>query len=286
MEIYACNYADDKYKSQQKLNTKTALSIGKVKKVFVYGPEDLDLSFRKKHKKILSYRRGGGLWLWKPYIILKTLETIRDDDWLFYADSGSIYVNEVSKLVNAVSTTTSSDVFCFEIPLKNRQFCKRETFERLSMYDENQNQILSGFILLRNSTESRNFIKEWLEIMTDEISLSPNHFTEVREFDDFIAHREDQSLLSLLCYKKKLMVYRDPSDYGDRPYMLARSPFIYAPRKYSNSTYPKIVISNRYHNPLKYYWREKLLTMLHFVCPSMMEKIVLRMRKVNKVEKQ
>lgn len=48
---------------------------------------DLDPSFCKENSKILSVQRGGGLWLFKPYIILKMLLSMQDGDILCYCDS-------------------------------------------------------------------------------------------------------------------------------------------------------------------------------------------------------
>ncbi len=41
--------------------------------IISYGDKDLDLEFREKHKSLLSFNRGYGYWIWKPYLILKTL---------------------------------------------------------------------------------------------------------------------------------------------------------------------------------------------------------------------
>ena len=48
--VYVVNYANDKYKSVQKLNTKTAYKFG-ADKVLSFGPENIEKSFYKKHKK-------------------------------------------------------------------------------------------------------------------------------------------------------------------------------------------------------------------------------------------
>ena len=37
---------------------------------------------------ILANKRGYGYWLWKPYLIMKTLEQMNDNDILVYADCG------------------------------------------------------------------------------------------------------------------------------------------------------------------------------------------------------
>ena len=41
-----------------------------------YSFKDLDDDFVAKNKELLSKPRGAGYWVWKPYIILKTLKMI------------------------------------------------------------------------------------------------------------------------------------------------------------------------------------------------------------------
>ena len=39
-------------------------------------------------KEVYEQRRGGGYWLWKPYVVLKHLRALRDGDVLVYSDAG------------------------------------------------------------------------------------------------------------------------------------------------------------------------------------------------------
>ena len=60
----------------------------------------LSEKFRHTHFAILTKRRGGGYWLWKPYIILKTLiERMSDDDLFMYQDADSYLVNDAGPLL-------------------------------------------------------------------------------------------------------------------------------------------------------------------------------------------
>jgi hypothetical protein len=86
--IAAINYANEKYRKQQRLNSKTARWFGKVDKVYSFSPEDIDSDFREANKDILSHPRGNALWLWKPYFINKVMRELNDGDVICYADSG------------------------------------------------------------------------------------------------------------------------------------------------------------------------------------------------------
>lgn len=49
-----------------------------------------DIEFWSRHKDFIeNNKRGYGYWIWKPYIIKKTMEKMKDGDFLLYLDNGS-----------------------------------------------------------------------------------------------------------------------------------------------------------------------------------------------------
>lgn len=261
--IYVVNYSDHNFEKSRKFSTKTAYRIGKADLVLEYGPKDIDCDFFEKNKNIFSYKRGAGLWLWKPYIIKKALSKINKGDYLFYSDAGTIYVNRIQYLVDSMEKN-NQNIMLFETPLLAKQFTKKETFYLMDYLVYDANQILATYLLVKKNDVSESFISQWLKYCCDERILSPQYFVpQIKEFDDFIAHREDQSVLSILARKHNLPVFRDPSDYGIRPWQFAAKDRIYAPKKYPNSNYPKIILSNRRENPIIYFYKERIKTILN-----------------------
>ena len=59
-------------------------------------------------KKVFTAKRGGGYWMWKPYIIYKNLLLLNNNDILVYSDSGSTIPNnkytikKLNKYINIV----------------------------------------------------------------------------------------------------------------------------------------------------------------------------------------
>jgi len=269
--LAALNFADDKFEFNRQYNSKTAIKIGQADIVLEYKPSDIDESFRTKNKNIFAYNRGHGLWLWKPYFILKALDQLDINDYLFYCDSGSFYVNKIKYLTDILDGHGQS-IMGFELPLLERQFTKKETFVLMKQKDHSRNQILGSFILLKKNDFTVDFVNEWLEYLCDERIISPNHFCkEIAEFSDFRSHREDQSVFSILYHKYGLTPFRDPSQYGDRPfeymwipkYKHEKKPWIYNPHKFENSKYPRILISNRINEPQKFKKKEFTKNILH-----------------------
>lgn len=268
--IIAINYADDNYKLQQEYNTQTAWKKGKVDCVIEYHPKDIDSAFLDKNKHIFAYKRGAGLWLWKPYIILKTLQQMNDGDYLFYCDSGAYYTKPIRKLVSVLERD-GIEIMPFELPLLECQWTKRETFVEMGCDNNQTNQILATFLLLKKSPLAMKIVNEWLYYSQNEICISPKLFTDIKNPNDFIAHREDQSIFSLLCRKNGIIPYREPSQYGDRPYIYAWTPrsgmkeYSLHYRKYPRSTYPRIVVSVRKSNPKEYRWKNFIKDIFDYV---------------------
>lgn len=268
-KIFAINYCDENYEKQRSYNSKTAYLKGQADEVIEYSIKDIDSNFCIKNKSIFSMKRGAGLWLWKPYIILKTLNRMSENDYLFYCDAGAIYVNSLVKLVKVLETF-KVDIMPFELPLISRQWTKKETFTAMEYNSSEENQILGGYILMKNTNYTRSIISEWLFHMQDLRCISPKQITSEVNYSDFIAHREDQSVFSILCRKHGIMPFRDPSQYGDRPweyawresYIGVWDKFTLREKKYKNSSYPKILISNRKADPIRYQKRDAIISFL------------------------
>lgn len=248
--LYVVNFADEKYRDKQILNTKSAYEKGKADKVFEYSPKDLT-ELKLKFPAHFNVKRGYGLWFWKPYVILKALERIAEEDYLFYCDSGSIFIDDIHKLIPDMQKS-EKDIMVYELPLLNKCFTKEETFHLLNCNDHSGNQILATFILLKKSYKSISYMNEWFNTMTDIRVLDPKiYIPEIKNPKYFIAHREDQSILTLLCKKWRVKAHRDPSDLGAFPWAYLRAGG-YHRRKYPNSHYPAILLCVRKNDPTEY----------------------------------
>lgn len=260
--LYVVNYANgEPYETYRKVNSKTAKWFGKADKVIEYSFKDISHDFIDAHKNIFAYKRGAGLWLWKPYLIFKALEGINDGDLLMYLDAGTTVIGDLHYLVRHIDEH-GLDIFLMGQPLLSRQFTKRECYVKMGLEDHGENQVVGLLLLIRKSIASQRFIEEWLHLCEDEELLSPKVFhPEIEEFPDLFAHREDQSILNLLRIKYDLPIFRDCSDYGEMPYMNACKEYVYNPMSHNDCNYPTLVLCNRKINPLVYlikYYTKKI----------------------------
>ena len=194
MQKVLINYATREFKISQKLNSLTGLHIGGFDRVINYGPKNISKVFRKKNAEIFNCKRGGGYWIWKPYIILKTLKKLKYGDIIFYCDSGTLFVDDVNPLIDLALNI--QDIVCFNVGFQEKNYTKRD-----------------AFILMDCDTNlSVNFFKDFLNFSLDKRIISDDDNVLGHEnYAGFIENRHDQSIFSLLTKKYKFKCFRDPS---------------------------------------------------------------------------
>lgn len=214
--ILAINYADEKWKPAQKYNSKCALKYG-ADEVTEYGPELLDKDFKEANKELLSFKRGGGYWVWKPYIILDALNRLEDGDYLFYSDSGLALIKPLSNFLEPLKKS-GQNVMCFSTIYPEKYWSKRDAFTLMGCDAAeyyNTLQIMSGISLFKKSIETIALVKEWLYYAQDIRIVTDNPNVMGKEnYEGFIENRHDQTVWSLLCKRHHILPFRDPSEYG------------------------------------------------------------------------
>lgn len=198
--LWLVSYADgdDVHFSNQRTLAVSSLS-NCVDFIKNYNKKHLDKAFIDKNRSILEQKRGAGYWLWKPYIILRTLNEVPENDIVVYVDSGVIIKEKLDGLASLLS---DEDIIIFENVHSNRKYIKRGLLKIMNMDNENVRnsmQLQAGYIVIRNTEFSREFIKKWLEVSTNEKAITDS--PSIDEHDDFVDHRYDQAILSLLYLK-------------------------------------------------------------------------------------
>jgi len=231
------NYADSNFIKEQKKNSRSGGKVGKFRKVISYGPKDIDEYFYSKNKSILSEKRGGGYWLWKPYFIQKQLRELNIGEYLLYCDSGSYFIRDIENLVKSLEAS-GQDIMPFDTTFKEQDWTKRDAFLLLECdkpYFAESNQRGATFMLFKKSKASTEFVDEWLSLAQDERLITDIDNTLGRNnYVGFKEHRHDQSIYSLLTKKKKLQAFRNPGQQGND-----------LKTQYPNSKYDQIIEHTR-----------------------------------------
>ena len=269
--ITLVNFADKNFRRKQKWNTLSGKLLGGFNQVLEFKPEDLDNDFLQKNKKSLKYKdKGFGNYFWKPYIINKALKKVKEGDYLMYADSGSVFLKSITPLIKHTNNV-GKKIMCFQLPLIEQQWTKRDAFLLMnsdSQYFTNSCQIMGGFILIKKCKKSIEFLNNFQKLSLDSRILSDDsNILGEENYPEFIEHRHDQSILSLLSKNNKnVLITGDLSDYGYFPYKYIEN----TKRLYdsdclniNNNIFKGTLICNRSIHPfiylIKYYIRRLFL---------------------------
>jgi hypothetical protein len=204
-KIVAISYGNDAFKRQLEFNRKSALEIAKVDEYYGYGPEDIDREFKEKNSYILSKGRGNGYWLWKPYFIVKTFKKhLKDGDYLIYSDAGTFYTERAQLLVDFLNKR-KVEMYLHRLPHLEKKYTKRDAFILMGVdlpFFSETGQFNAAFQIYRKSKFTEIFLDEYLYYAQDKRIITDDANTlGLPNYDGFIDHRHDQSILSLLTKK-------------------------------------------------------------------------------------
>lgn len=258
-------YADDVYAHAQKWNIKFAKWFGGCDEVYAYNRDMLPEEFKKQHERILSFKRGGGYWIWKSYIVEESLKKLAYGDFLFYSDSGVLLIKNLKKLIK-VMEADGQDVMTFEVcGHTDATWTKRDVFVAMDCDSEeyySTTQRMSTCVLIKKTKETEQFCAEWVKYsQTGSIITDEPNTCGLPNYESFRENRHDQSILSLLSKKWGYKAYRDPSQWGSyQKIMYKNNTFVNAGEyeTYERSKYPTMTIHHRYkvinlHNILAHY---------------------------------
>jgi hypothetical protein len=223
----AQKYIDTAYRLNNEL-----LQTKVFNEIIIYTDTNLkqDIDFWKIHGSFIDNNiRGYGYWLWKPYLIMKTMEQMNDNDILIYLDAGSEIVNNEKtheQIMSFVNKCNENDILYTLTGHDEKTYTKMDLIEYMKMNnDQIKNSIenQAGLIIIKKNTKMTDFIKEWYStcihnnyhLLDDSVSIIPND-------SSFIDHRHDQSIFSLLTKTNKHNVNNDKNKIDPYPFLFSR----------------------------------------------------------------
>eukprot|EP00811_Abedinium_folium_P032760 NODE_577_length_2915_cov_4.166069.p1 GENE.NODE_577_length_2915_cov_4.166069~~NODE_577_length_2915_cov_4.166069.p1 ORF type:complete len:875 (-),score=279.23 NODE_577_length_2915_cov_4.166069:181-2805(-) len=203
LQFVAVSYADGCCANALELNRQKALTHGAAR-AFAYSRADLDPAWLARNEALLSNRKGAGLWLWKPYVILKAL---RDDSvpWhhgvVVWVDAGNFLYANPRRL--AESTLHASDVAaprlkcCLEDEWTHPTSLR--ALDGMGYEIAQRPQLGAYFVLLRKTPKAIGFVLEWLMHAEERLKLWPEQQrSDPAEPPTYERHMADQSVFSVL----------------------------------------------------------------------------------------
>ena len=79
----------------------------------------------EENPHIMQQRRGAGYWLWKPYILLDTMDHVDPGTTIVYSDAGQRYIADPAPLI---ALSERQDVVLFHQDYLQSDWTKRDCF--------------------------------------------------------------------------------------------------------------------------------------------------------------
>jgi hypothetical protein len=202
--------------------------------------------FAKHQGFIKANRRGFGYWIWKPEVIRLKLHQVPPDDLVLYLDAGcQINPKGISRFNRYIELAKRSGMLCFYLNGSNYtigQWTKANLLRHfeIKLGDPilSMPQVEAGVSFYKHSKSTLNLVKLWSDILC----LENHHFVDdspsrAVESQQFIEHRHDQSVFSLIHY-----MYRWGTSIRNENYF---------PIYWKNNIHPKNfpIAATRYINP-------------------------------------
>jgi hypothetical protein len=175
-----------------------------------YTDKDLkeDPQFWEKHKDFIeNNKRGYGYWIWKPYIIMKVLDQMNENDILMYIDGGCEVMNggdAKEKIIELAVQCTKHNIIYTSTNEVEKKWTKTDLFKKLNLNEDakESTQNAATIVIIKNTEVTRNFVRDWYELCCNYnyIDDSPS----ILENDpSFVENRHDQSVFSSLLKSEK-----------------------------------------------------------------------------------
>ena len=173
-------------------------------------------NFFEKNKHLKETSRGFFWYIWKPWILLRSLLMIEENDVIIYLDAGTeISIIGAKNLEYLTLQAKNYGSIFFQIPQLINDFTKKECldFFDTKKYNLTANNVAAGIIFLRNDKETRKLLANWCK-------LTIHKNGELFKDHGDLNHRHDQSVLSIIIQNYNVQILNYPIWFHPEKYFL------------------------------------------------------------------
>lgn len=228
-KVTLVNYADDRFghkgavfRCAQQAMSESAFGHG-VDEVVSWNWEMLSgTDFYREHKEYLDrpYHLNG--FAFKPYLVSRVLNDLREGDILIYYDSGEgshVFDTSVAPLVEMC--VKNGGTLIHEWGETNQKWCKRDCFVFMGLDDPRYHRataMQATWFVLQKTEFTAQLAAEYLKFTLDErvASYENRRSCGLPDLPGFVENRGDQSVLSLLAHKYHLKTFRGAGGQANR----------------------------------------------------------------------
>jgi hypothetical protein len=247
MRLHFLTYGDHNYRISSRRLCLQALRSGWFQSITRLHPRRLSASFAVRYSSILSEHRGGGYWIWKPWIINEALNRINDGEYLLYMDAGcSINIAAYDRLQDYIDMISSShqNILSMQMHHVERKWTNSNTLRYFGVALDDSiacsGQLMATILMIRRNSAALEMVKQWLHTLHSDPYLFTDRYNSIDPFSDFQDHRHDQSIFSIIRKQNSPAIIPDETWFSDfQGEAAARVPFWGTRLKDSKRMYQK-----------------------------------------------
>ncbi len=158
----------------------------------------------------------------KPWLVNHIfLETDKTYDVVLYIDAGCEVINNFvtrKKLQKLLKIAYKKGGLAEATPYTENQFTKKRLLNYFDLSSDERPHIQATWFMLKNNHENKRLIRNWIELSNPELGLwqNPDVSEQIEQSVEFIEHRRDQSLFSLLYKGSKMPTKKIYWEYQGR----------------------------------------------------------------------
>jgi hypothetical protein len=123
-------------------------------------------------------------------------------------DSGAFFVQDPVEYIEM--TNTEKGHIGFSMIQRTSKWTKGDCFYEINKNRDyefsEKNQLQATYLIFTNNQFVRDFVSKWLNFCCKENLITDSPSLHLSSMSDFIDHRHDQSIYSLLCYNENIPV--------------------------------------------------------------------------------
>ena len=210
---YFLSYGNDKFKKSRVRIKKEANSLNLFDDCIIDTDKTIlnDTEFKEalkndSFKKVFESERGGGYWIWKPYIIHKYLSKLNDGDILFYCDAGCKIEYENQNKINDIFNDLNTNKYNMTLNIwgdNEKVWSKGDIlkYHNIENNDKilNENHYEANRIFLIKNDKTTEIINKWWDVAKNRPELFDDSESIIPNKKEFKRTSWDQSHISILC---------------------------------------------------------------------------------------
>jgi hypothetical protein len=213
MKTVFCTYGDQSFVKSRSRLAAEASGTDLFDKCIVFTeevkntPEFLNQMSRPSFAEVANSARGGGYWLWKPFIIRKTLASLNPGDIVVYSDAGSTIPHEAAnplrKIISRIADSEKGVLGCRN-PFIEKDWTKGDVFSFFGIHNRpditHSRQFSAGRVhVAKHCTHALSLYETWWDIARHRPDLFSDYPSQTANYPGFLENRHDASVWSLIC---------------------------------------------------------------------------------------